>query len=97
MIGFESDRDPMPENTELANWINPGSIRSYNPARQKRALTWSNKTFHTSSSSLEIEHHNTECDISDFTYLISSIFNVVKELEQQYCISIFIYERHLSS
>ena len=39
MIGFESDRDPMPEKkTELANWISPGSLRSYNPARQKRAL-----------------------------------------------------------
>ena len=25
--------------TELANWINPGSIRSYNPARQKCAYT----------------------------------------------------------
>ena len=35
MIRFESDCDPMPKKkTELANWINPGSIWSYNPARQ---------------------------------------------------------------
>ena len=25
---------------ELANWISPGSVRSYNPARQKRALSF---------------------------------------------------------
>ena len=26
------------KKTELANWISPRSVRSYNPARQKRAL-----------------------------------------------------------
>ena len=51
MIGFESDRDPVPEKTELANWISPGSVQSYDPARQKCAFRLLEQYSHTSTYS----------------------------------------------
>ena len=40
--GSWSDSNPIViqclKKTELSNWISPGSVRSYNPVRQKRAL-----------------------------------------------------------